>query len=140
MVRMGTEDMPNVRVVPSGKYNISKSTFAQYFEKEKFVEQVDSMDYDLRIFCEVIADCMNISCRFAGEEPTDAVTRKYNETMKHILPQYGIKFTEIPRLRLKEEECISASKVREYLNHNDWTAVADFVPETTMRYLQNRKC
>lgn len=137
MVRRGTAHIGNLKVVPSGRYNISKSTFAQYFEKEKKVQQLDSMEYDLRIFCEVIADCMGISCRFAGEEPTDLVTRKYNETMKYILPQYGMEFIEIPRLKLKDAEYISASKVRCFLKQEDWKSASAFLPDTTISYLKN---
>lgn len=137
MVRLGTADLVNVRVVPSGKYNISKSTFAQYFEKEKEISKIDSMEYDLRIFCEVIADCIGISCRFAGEEPADIVTAQYNETMKRILPQYGIAFIEIPWLKIKEAEYISASSVRRCLKQGDWEAAAAYLPETTVEYLKN---
>lgn len=33
MVRQGTKDLKQVQVLPSGKYIISKETFAQYFKK-----------------------------------------------------------------------------------------------------------
>lgn len=135
MVRRGTQDIDSIKVVPSGKYNISKSTFAQYFEKDKTIDQIDSMEYDVRIFCEVIAECMNISCRFVGEEPTDLVTRQYNQTMKEILPQYGIKLEEIPRLKI-DREYISASKARECIAIEDWEGVSDILPETTINYLK----
>lgn len=135
MVRKGTQDIDNIRVVPSGKYNISKSTFAQYFEKDKKINKIDSMEYDVRIFCEVIAECMNISCRFVGEEPTDLITRQYNQTMKEILPQYGIKLDEIQRLKA-DKKYISASKARECIAIGDWEEAADILPETTIDYLE----
>lgn len=135
MVKKGTQDINNIKVVPSGKYSISKSTFAQYFEKDKKIDEIDSMEYDVRIFCEVIAECMNISCRFVGEEPTDPVTRQYNETMKEILPQYGIKLDEIPRLK-SGMGCISASKAREYIAIGDWEGASDILPETTINHLK----
>jgi len=136
MVKKGTQDINNIKVVPSGKYSISKSTFAQYFEKDKKINEIHSMEYDVRIFCEVIAECMNISCRFVGEEPTDLVTRQYNETMKTILPQYGIKLDEIPRLK-KGSGYISASKAREYISAGDWERMPDILPNTTINYLKN---
>ncbi len=140
MVKLGTKDIKNVKVVPSGKYNISKSTFAQYFDKEKQIDKVDSMEYDLRIFCEVIAESMNISCRFVGEEPADIVTKQYNETMKNILPQYHIELVEIPRLRVNEaneSECISASLARKYIKQGNWAEVSKYLPETTINYLKH---
>ena len=136
MVKKGTQDIDNIIVVPSGKYSISKSTFAQYFEKDKTINQIDSMEYDVRIFGEVIAECMNISCRFVGEEPTDLVTRQYNQTMKEILPQYGIQLEEIPRLK-RDVEYISASKAREYITIGNWEKAEDILPETTINHLKN---
>lgn len=135
MVRRGTQDIGNIKVVPSGKYNISKSTFAQYFEKDKVINQIDSMEYDVRIFCEVIAKCMNISCRFVGEEPIDLVTKQYNETMKEILPQYGMKLIEISRMK-EDGGYISASRVRECIAANNWEEVTNLLPETTINHLK----
>lgn len=138
MVELGVSDIKNVVVVPSGKYNISKSTFAQYFEKEKKIDKIESMEYDVRIFCEVLADVMNISCRFVGEEPTDAVTRQYNQTMKMILPQYGLRLLEIPRLSLRGrgDKIISASDARELIKCNKWEDASAYLPDTTVNYIR----
>lgn len=138
MVKLGVSNMENIAVVPSGKYNISKSTFAQYFEKEKKIDKIDSMEYDVRIFCEVLSDVMNISCRFVGEEPTDVVTRQYNETMKRILPQYGLRLIEIPRLSLRgnKDKPISASDVRGLIACNKWEEASDYLPDTTVNYIR----
>ncbi len=97
MVRRGVADMENVIVVPSGKYIISNSTFAQYFEKDKEFSEIKSMDYDVHIFGDVVARCIGIYTRFVGEEPFDPITREYNNTMKRILPGYGVDLIEIPR-------------------------------------------
>lgn len=96
MVKAGVSDLENVQVVPSGKYILSKDTFAQYFEKEQ-IQTVESMDYDIYIFGEVVAAGLGIKYRFVGEEPFDKVTRAYNETMKRILPDFGIEVIEFPR-------------------------------------------
>lgn len=137
MVRQGTQDMDKVRVLPSGKYIISKETFAQYFEKDQIIVEVDDMDYDVRIFGEVVADMLGITCRFGGE-PFDKVTREYNETMKRILPEYDIEFIEIPR---KENggTCISASRVRKYLKQGEVEKAYELLPESTRQYLIQNK-
>ena len=134
MVRQGTKDLKQVQVLPSGKYIISKETFAQYFKKEQIISQVDDMDYDLRIFGEVIAGMLGISCRFVGEEPFDMVTRKYNETMKRILPDYGIEVIEIARV-LVEGEIVSATKVRRSIENKDIDGFKRLVPPSTARML-----
>lgn len=138
MVKRGTNDIANVKVVPSGKYNISKSTFAQYFEKDNDIKQVKSMEYDIHIFGEVIAKIMNISYRFAGEEPTDIVTARYNETMKKILPNYGISFIEIPRIKNNKNDIVSASKVRALLQKGNWEEIHDFLPASSLDYLKTK--
>lgn len=137
MVRRGTADLDNVKVIPSGKYIISKETFSQYFEKDN-VEQVDDMDYDVRIFGEVVAKELGISVRFVGEEPFDKVTGKYNETMKAILPEYGIEVVEIPRITVGEE-IISASAVRKALQEGDREVVESMLPLSTIGYLEESK-
>lgn len=138
MVIQGTKDLKKVHVVPSGKYMISKETFAQYFEKDQIVVQVDDMDYDVHIFGEIVADMLGITCRFVGEEPFDAVTKKYNETMKRILPEYGIKLVEIPR-KVQDGVCISASKVRQYIEQGKEQNAYMLVPESTKRYLDKMR-
>jgi len=69
---------------------------------------------DVLLFAQEIAPCLHIKKRFAGEEPFDAVTRQYNESMEKILPEHGIEFVEIPRAGI-DGEVISASRVRALL-------------------------
>lgn len=137
MVKRGTADIDNVVVVPSGDFIISNSTFAQYFEKANATE-VASMDYDIRIFGEVVSDIIGIKYRFVGEEPFDIVTKEYNETMKRILPEYGIEVIEIPRLK-EDEEVISASKVRKLLKDGKLNLLKKYLPSTTLEYLKKSK-
>ena len=135
MVRRGTKDLENVVVLPSGKYILSQETFKQYFEKDN-VEQVDNMDYDLHIFGEVVAQYLGISYRFVGEEPIDKVTRKYNETMKHILLNNGVEVVEIPRKLTEEGNIISASAVRKAIQNKCTDELKKMLPASTMEYLK----
>lgn len=134
MVKAGTKTLTNVLVLPSGDYIISQKTFEQYFTKDQ-VETVDDMDYDVRIFGEVVAKEFGITVRFVGEEPYDKVTRKYNETMKRILPEYDVEVVEIPRISNAEGEIISASKVRKYLQEHNIEALQSMLPDSTLEYL-----
>lgn len=135
MVKDGVRDLQRVRVIPSGKYIISKDTFAQYFEKES-VTEIESMDYDVRIFGEVVAPEFRISYRFVGEEPFDIVTHKYNMTLKKLLPQYGIKVEEIPRKCVEScEKVISATVVRKLVQCRDLKKLTQYCPESTIQYL-----
>ncbi len=135
MVKLGMKDLQNVMVIPSGKYVISQETFSQYFEKDT-IEEVNNMDYDIHIFAEVIAKELDITCRFAGEEPFDKVTKAYNETMARILPAEGIEFIEIPRKKTDDDDVISASTVRRLLAEKKYEQLEKYLPETTINYIR----
>ena len=135
LVRKGTADIPNVTVLPSGKFIISSLTFTDYFGKSELQDRVIDPSMDVTIFGEYIAPALGINIRFAGEEPLDNVTRQYNETMARILPKYGIDFEVIPR-KEQDGEVISASRVRKLLKTKDFDAIAEIVPKTTLEYLK----
>lgn len=125
----------NVSVIPSGNLILSAGTFPEYFVKETMDEEVVlDTSSDVEIFAKYIAPLLNISVRFAGEEPFDAVTRQYNRDMKRVLPQYGMRFVEIPR-KTENQEVISASRVRALLAKGDFEGIKHLVPEVTYRYL-----
>ena len=137
LVRQGVKDFPNVEVLPSGKFIISQTTFSGYFSKAELQDVAVDSSEDVEIFGKEIAPTLGITIRFAGEEPKDNVTRQYNETMKRILPRYGVEFCEIPRKEI-EGEPISASSVREALKCGDFDKIKNLVPETTLTYLRDR--
>lgn len=134
LVKEGTKDLKNVKVIPSGNFIISSLTFSGYFCKSEIQDKQIDTALDVKIFAEKIAPCLNIKKRFAGEEPIDNITHQYNETMRKILPEYGIEFIEIPRLEANGN-VISASQVRELCKNKDFDALKEFVPETTLKYL-----
>jgi [citrate (pro-3S)-lyase] ligase len=134
LVRKGTADIKNITVVPSGGLIISRQTFGAYFEKALNQEEKIDPSADALIFARHIAKSLGVTVRFAGEEPTDKITRQYNETLSRILPQYGVEFHVIPR-----KECggapVSASRVRKLLEVQDFDGIAKLVPQTTYEYL-----
>lgn len=138
MVQKGVADLENVIVVPSGKFIISALTFPEYFMKDYVKEKEFDISKDLTIFASQIAPALNIRVRFAGQEPFDPVTERYNEEMKAILPEYGLEFCEIPRFSNAKEEVISATKVRELIKAKDETELAVFVPETTLEVVKRK--
>ena len=137
LVRQGVKNFSNVEVLPSGKFIISQQTFSGYFNKAELQDVAVDSSEDVEIFAKEIAPTLGITIRFAGEEPTDNVTRQYNETMKKILPRHGVEFCEIPRKNFGEEP-ISASKVRAALKVGDFDKIKNLVPETTYLYLRGR--
>lgn len=134
LVDMCTSDLKNVVVIPSGRFIISSLTFSEYFNKSEMQDRIIDSSLDVTLFAREIAPCLHITKRFAGEEPFDAVTRQYNETMKRILPEYGIEFIEIPRKKTGAD-IISASRVRELLEKKDFGNIRTFVPDPTFEYL-----
>ncbi len=134
LVKKGTADLPNVTVLPSGKFIISSITFPGYFVKGENNDAIVDTSQDLTLYAKRIAPALGITVRFAGTEPTDKVTRQYNEQMAKILPNYGIEFVEIPRVESKGA-AISASKVRALLKEKKYDELKEIVPDTTYDYL-----
>lgn len=134
LVSEGVADLPNVMVIPSGRFIISSLTFSEYFNKSELQEREIDTSNDIIIFAKEIAPCLHITKRFVGEEPLDKVTKQYNESMKKILPEYGIQYIEIPRIK-SDDEVISASRVRRLLEQSDFLAIKKLVPESTFKYL-----
>lgn len=135
MVGLGVRDLAQVKVLPLGKHILSKETFPQYFDKDN-VTEVKKMDYDIYVFAETIAKELGITCRFVGEEPFDKVTRAYNETMKRILPQFGIAVKIIPRKSDKKNNVISATFVRRCLKDGNTKELYSLLPNTSIEYLK----
>ena len=134
LIKLGVSHLSNVTVIPSGNFIISTKTMPGYFNKDVLQETTLDASLDLNIFCRYIAPAMNITRRFAGEEPKDKFTQQYNEQMKEILPNFGIKFTVIPRKEF-DNKVISASVVREKIKNNDKHDLDKFVPATTLDFL-----
>lgn len=138
LVREGTAHLPNVRVHLSGHYMISSATFPTYFLKEGEDAAVLQSELDITLFARRIAPLLGVTKRFAGQEPLDPTTARYNQAMREILPQYGIEFCEIPRLG-QNGQVISASRVRFLLERGSWEEALALVPESTARYLTQRR-
>ena len=131
MIRKGTADIENCHVFESDLYLISRATFPAYFIRDESRADLVKSDLDIELFCKRIAPALNISVRFAGEEPFSPVTRAYNERMKELLPANGITFEEIPRLSE-----ISAGKVRELIKDGEFEKIREMVPESTYEVIQ----
>lgn len=133
MVKLGSADLANVIVVPSGRFIISAITFPEYFLKDYVQQKEFDLSQDVDTFCKLIAPPLGITVRFVGEEPIDSVTRSYNDNMRIILPKYGLEFVEIPRLKIPDSsEIINATKVRQLINEKKIDELERYIPETTL--------
>lgn len=133
MISEGTADIANCHVFESDLYLISRATFPAYFIRDESRADLVKSDLDIELFCKRIAPELNISIRFAGEEPFSPVTRAYNRRMKELLPANGIRFEEIPRLSE-----ISAGKVRSLMEAGEFDKIREMVPESTYEIMQRR--
>lgn len=137
LVKEGTKDLDNVIVIPSGEFILSENNFNEYFTKQDNEVAKLNSEYDINVFADYIAKPLHISYRFAGEEPNDRLTSIYNETMKRILPDKGIQFDEFPRITI-DDEVVSASAVRKYLEQKEYKKAFKLLPETTRRYFEQQ--
>lgn len=132
LVQEGVAHIPNVVLHDSGPYIISSATFPSYFLKDEAAVIDGHARLDLAVFTK-IAQALNVTDRYVGEEPTSQVTRLYNKIMAQELPKAGIQCHIIPR-KEAAGKAISASTVRVALQNGDWDTLKTLVPSSTFQY------
>lgn len=134
IVKKVCEAFNNVTVIPGGNYIISEATFPSYFLKEKSQRHRIYTEIDAAVFSKYICKRFNITTRYIGEEPLSESTKIYNETLKSVLPMYGITVVELKR-KCDKGEVISASRVRKLLSQGKIEEVKGLVPQETYDFL-----
>lgn len=130
MVEQGVADIENVSVIDGSDYAISRATFPTYFLKRLDDAADTQMLLDLDLFRRHIAPALGATVRFVGTEPTDQLTRRYNQLMHETLKDVR----EINRLE-KDGNAVSASRVRKAMEEGDMNTIRQLVPPTTLPYI-----
>lgn len=130
MVEQGVAHLKNVTVIDGSEYAISQATFPTYFLKRLDDAADTQMLLDLDLFRRHIAPALGATVRFVGTEPTDRLTRRYNQLMHEVLADVR----EIVRLE-KEGNAVSASRVRKAMEQGDMSTIRQLVPPTTLPYI-----
>ena len=160
MIDAGCAGLDNVIVCEGSDYAISAATFPTYFLKKLDDATDTQIALDLDLFVNHIAKPLGVTVRFAGGEPEDALTRRYNELMAEILPgtsvavvrqahqpdpelvkgsalrqaRRPIDFVEIPRLEQKGKP-LSATSLRRALDKGGFKEAMEYIPESSIPYL-----
>lgn len=160
MIEAGCAGLDNVIVCEGSDYAISAATFPTYFLKKLDDATDTQIALDLDLFMNHIAQPLGVTVRFAGSEPEDALTRRYNELMAEILPgtsvavvrqahqpdselvkgsalrqaRRPIDFIEIPRLE-QNGNPISATSLRRALDKGGFKEAMEYIPKSTVPYL-----
>ncbi|MBQ6356552.1 MAG: [Solobacterium sp.] len=132
LITAGTAHLANVIIHDSGSYIISSATFPSYFQKNEDEVSRSHALVDAGIFVR-IARAMNITKRYAGEEPFSRVTAIYNEVMQAQLPPAGVELVVVPR-REGPAGIISASMVRQLIHDGDMDRLRDYLPASSLDY------
>lgn len=130
MVEQGVAHLENVTVIDGSEYAISQATFPTYFLKRLDDAADTQMLLDLDLFRRHIAPALGATVRFVGTEPTDRLTRRYNQLMHEVLADVR----ETDRLE-KEGNAVSASRVRKAMEQGDMSTIRQLVPPTTLPYI-----
>ena len=133
MIRRACQGLATV--VDGSAYQISAATFPTYFLKDLSDAADTQMRLDIDLFGRWIAPALGASVRFVGSEPEDELTARYNALMKEMLPAYGVKVVEIPRLESPEGGIISASQVREALAAGQFARAASLAAESSRPFV-----
>ena len=160
MIEAGCAGLDNVIVCEGSDYAISAATFPTYFLKKLDDATDTQIALDLDLFVNHIAKPLGVTVRFAGSEPEDALTRRYNELMAEILPgtsvavvrqahqpdpelvkgsalrqaRRPIDFVEIPRLEQKGKP-LSATSLRRALDKGGFKEAMEYIPVSSIPYL-----
>lgn len=132
MVSQGVKDLGNVVVVDGSDYAVSATTFPTYYLKRISDATDTQILLDLDIYLRHIAPALGANVRFVGSEPTDPLTRRYNELMRQQLGDDHI--CEIPRME-KYGSVVSASRVRRAIEANSLWQAIELVPSSTIPYI-----
>ena len=130
MVEQGVAHLKNVTVIDGSEYAISQATFPTYFLKRLDDAADTQMLLDLDLFRRHIAPALSATVRFVGTEPTDQLTRRYNQLMHEVLADVR----ETARLE-KKGNAVSASRVRKAMEQGDMSTIRQLVPPTTLPYI-----
>lgn len=140
MIRSGVGGISNVTVCEGSDYAVSSTTFPTYFLKRVTDASDTQMMLDIDLFRRHIAPALGATVRFVGSEPTDALTHRYNEMLKSMLPRV----TEVERLMFSSTADstasahpmpLSATLVRAAIGQGSLAEVATMVPDTTLPYI-----
>lgn len=135
LVSEGVSHLKNVICHDSGPYMISAATFPSYFLPDEESAIAAHAALDIELF-RMIAESLQITCRYVGEEPTSRVTSIYNQIMLKKLKKTEIDCRIIERISVNGR-IISASAVRQAIHDDQLETVVDMLPESTLRYFKS---
>ena len=131
-----TSRIPNVVLLDTSRYAVSAGTFPSYFLRQNDDRARLQMEVDVRLFGSHLAPAFGITKRFVGHEPYCETTAGYNQTMRDVLPEYGVDLVEVERTA-RNGRFISATDVRAALAVGDIAAIEGQVPPTTLAFLKS---
>lgn len=138
LVKEALKEFKNVKVIEGGPYIISSATFPSYFLREESVRHLAFTKIDSTIFGKYISKGLNVKSRIVGKEPFSISTRIYNDTLKSILPSFGVELIEIERLEVNGT-AVSASNVRELLKEGKLEEIKKLVPPAVYNFLKTKE-
>lgn len=133
IIQKATAHLPNVTVLPTLDYLVSKITFPKYFLKEDQLIQDEQTLVDVLVYKEYFVPIFNIERRYLGEEPYSYNTNKYNHVLKDYLNQH----VKIIKRKEQFNHPISASFVRKLIRANKIDKIKDYVPRASYEYLMS---
>ena len=131
---------PDIIVLSTGNTMTAFYTFPEYFSVSHASvarSDIQSADYHCFLFGKIVAPILGITKRFIGEEILGSITAQYNETIKRILPSYGIDVEVVPRLLDRDGIPISASRARSLTDREDWDNLARMLSPEIMGSVMN---
>ena len=133
MTRSCLSDIPNVTVIPSGPYVISRNDFPKGFLSDRMGSVPAHAALDSMVICH-ICRALGIGKVFAGDEPRDEMSEIHLNALRSACTESGIMLRVAERKRLGEKY-ISSSMVRQDMADGNMEEIRLIVPEQVLKYL-----
>ncbi len=128
MVKRCLLDIPNIIVLPSGPYIISRSDFPVGFLSETMGPAPAHAILNSMVLCHVCRS-LGIKLAFFGDEPRDELSEIHLNALRQACQENSITLKVAERKRVGEKY-ISSSLARQAISEKDANALRDLVPES----------
>lgn len=133
LTQKALSDLPNVIVLPSGPYLISRDDFPSDFLTDRLGNASAHAILDSMVFCDV-CKALGAKAAFAGDEPRDELSEIHLNALRQECADSKIVLRVAERKRLGDKY-ISGSLVRQNLADGNMDEVKLLVPDVVFDYL-----
>ncbi|ATZ17636.1 GNAT family N-acetyltransferase [Mesoplasma melaleucae] len=134
------QNSKDIKIFEGTQFLISKKLFPSYFIKSDEDVITEESEMNAWLFKDIFSEQVksgNTITRYLGSEPFSKTTNKYNEFIQHLYEKDALKIKVkiVERYTNKNNDIISASKVRKLIYDEQIDKLKDFVSDETFKLI-----